>query len=117
MKIKIVFSTILLTLFAMTGQAIRIDVAEPNARSIANIRDADSQPTGIADTYWRNEATGDWLIGFTKQHVIYQNKVWDIVYQTKPFPVAPLQVPPCPTIRQKTFAQASWITVIRQLTV
>ena len=60
-----------------------IDVAEPNAWSIANIRDADSQPTGIANTYWRNEATGDWLIGFTKQHVIYNHKVWDIVGQTE----------------------------------
>jgi thiol-disulfide isomerase/thioredoxin len=58
-----------------------IDVAEPNAWSIANIRDADSQPTGIADTYWRIEATGDWLIGFAKQHVIYNNKVLDIVSQ------------------------------------
>ena len=58
-----------------------ISVAEPNAWSIANVHDADSQPTGIANTYWRNEATGDWLIGFTKQHVIYNNKVWDIVSQ------------------------------------
>jgi len=60
-----------------------ISVAEPNAWSIANVHDADSQPTGIADTYWRNEATGDWLIGFAKQHVIYNNKVWDIVSQTE----------------------------------
>ena len=58
-----------------------ISVAELNAWSIANLRDADSQPTGIADTYWRNEATGDWLIGFAKQHVIYNNKVYDIVSQ------------------------------------
>ena len=58
-----------------------ISVAEPNAWSIANVHDADSQPTGIANTYWRNEATGDWLIGFAKQHVIYNNKVWDIVSQ------------------------------------
>ena len=58
-----------------------ISVAEPNLWSIANVHDADSQPTGIADTYWRNEATGDWLIGFAKQHVIYNNKVWDIVSQ------------------------------------
>ena len=59
-----------------------ISVAEPNAWSIANVHDANSQPTGIADTYWRNEATGDWLIGFAKQHVIYNNKVYDIVSQT-----------------------------------
>ena len=60
-----------------------ISVAEPNLWSIANVHDAESQPTGIADTYWRNEATGDWLIGFAKQHVIYNNKVWDIVGQTE----------------------------------
>ena len=59
-----------------------IDVADPNTWTFANIRDADSQPTGIADTYWRNEATGDWLIGFTPKHVIYNNKVWNIVGQT-----------------------------------
>ena len=60
-----------------------INVVEPNAWSIPNVRDADRLPTGIADTYWRNEATGDWLIGFAKQHVIYNNKVWDIVNQTE----------------------------------
>lgn len=60
-----------------------ISVAEPNAWSIANVHDADSQPTGIANTYWRNEATGDWLIGFAKQHVIYNNKVYDIVSQVE----------------------------------
>ena len=35
----------------------------------------------IADTYWRNEQTGDWLIGFAEKHVIYNNKVWEIVSQ------------------------------------
>lgn len=37
----------------------------------------------LADTYWRNDATGDWLIGITTNHVIYDNKVWDIVSQTE----------------------------------
>jgi thiol-disulfide isomerase/thioredoxin len=37
----------------------------------------------LADTYWRNEATGDWLIGFTQKHVIYNNKVWDITNKTE----------------------------------
>jgi thiol-disulfide isomerase/thioredoxin len=60
-----------------------IDVAEPNAWSFANVRDAENLPTGIADTYWRNEATGDWLIGFTPKHVIYDNTVWDIVSQVE----------------------------------
>ncbi|MBO4827141.1 MAG: thioredoxin family protein [Prevotella sp.] len=38
---------------------------------------------GIADTYWRNETTGDWLIGFAEKHVIYDSKVWSIVSQTE----------------------------------
>ena len=60
-----------------------IDVAEPNAWSVANVRDAKNTPKGISDTYWRNEATGDWMIGFTPKHVIYHQEVWDIVSQTK----------------------------------
>ncbi len=60
-----------------------IDVAEPNAWTFANVRDAENLPAGIFDTYWRNEATGDWLIGFTPKHVIYDSKVHDIVSQTE----------------------------------
>ena len=60
-----------------------IDVAEPNAWTFTNVRDAENLPLGIADTYWRNEATGDWLIGFTPKHVIYGNRVHDIVNQTE----------------------------------
>lgn len=37
----------------------------------------------LTDTYWRNEQTGDWLIGFTQKHVIYNNKVWDITNKTE----------------------------------
>ena len=37
----------------------------------------------IADTYWRNEQTGDWLIGFADGHLIYNNKVWEIASQTE----------------------------------
>jgi len=60
-----------------------IDVAEPNAWTFANVRDAENLPTGIVDTYWRDEATGDWLIGFTPKHVIYDSNVHDIVSQTE----------------------------------
>ena len=41
------------------------------------------QSNTIADTYWRNEQTGDWQIGFAEKHVIYNNKVWEIVCQTE----------------------------------
>ena len=33
---------------------------------------------GITDTYWRNDKTGEWLIGLTEDRVIYDCKVWDI---------------------------------------
>lgn len=35
----------------------------------------------IADTYWRNDATGDWVIGIASRHVIYENEVRDIAAQ------------------------------------
>ena len=60
-----------------------ISVMQPDMWSIVNVHEAETQPVGLADTYWRNETTGDWLIGFTKKHVIYNNKVWDIVSQTE----------------------------------
>ena len=60
-----------------------IDVAEPNGWILANVRDADNQPIGIADTYWRDEATGDWLIGFTPKQVIYHQQVYNILNQTE----------------------------------
>ena len=59
--------TVLLTIVVITGQAQEIK----------------SQSKSIADTYWRNEATGDWIIGFAPKHVIYNNMVWDIATQTE----------------------------------
>ena len=37
----------------------------------------------LTDTYWKNPKTGDWVIGFTEKHVIYDNAVWDIMEQTE----------------------------------
>ena len=59
------------------------DVIEPGGWEYRHLRNADDLPDGITDTYWRNEGTGEWLIGFTANHVVYNNKVWDIVSQTK----------------------------------
>ena len=59
------------------------DVIEPGGWEYRHLRNADDLPDGIANTYWRNEATGEWLIGFTANHVVYNNKVWNIVSQTK----------------------------------
>ena len=61
---KKTFLTALLALVALMGQAQKF-------------------VDQLADTYWRNELTGDWLIGFTQKHVIYNNKVWDITNKTE----------------------------------
>ena len=61
----------------------KFDFTSPDGLQLLNIRDANSLPEGITNTYWRNKETGDWLIGITPNHVIYNNKVWDIVSQTE----------------------------------
>ena len=60
----------------------RMDLIEPAGLTFSNIHGAGEIPDGIIDTYWRNNATGDWLIGFAVNHVIYNNKVWDIATLT-----------------------------------
>ena len=61
----------------------QFDFIEPDGWQMLNVRNARLLPQGITDTYWRNAKTGDWLIGFAEQHVIYDNAVWDIVTQTE----------------------------------
>lgn len=33
---------------------------------------------GLVDTYWRNDKTGDWVLGIAKDAVVYDSKVWSI---------------------------------------
>ena len=61
----------------------KFDFTSPDGLQLLNIRNANSLPEDITNTYWRNESTGDWMIGITPNHVIYKNKVWDIVSQTE----------------------------------
>ncbi|MCR4921940.1 MAG: TlpA family protein disulfide reductase [Bacteroidaceae bacterium] len=61
----------------------RFDFEWPGALQIRSIHSSDHLPAGLTDTYWRCEATGDWLIGFAENHVIYKNKVWDIASRTE----------------------------------
>ena len=68
-----------LTFEPMPVTTKRFDFVEPGGWLLLNIRNANDLSEGITDTYWRNEATGDWMIGFAEKHVVYQNKVWDIV--------------------------------------
>ena len=50
---------------------------------VRNIRSSADLPNGITDTYWRNNATGDWLIGFAEKQVIYDSRFWDIKSMTE----------------------------------
>ena len=38
---------------------------------------------GITDTYWRDNKTGEWLIGLTEDKVIYDCKVWGVASKTE----------------------------------
>ncbi|MBR3858848.1 MAG: thioredoxin family protein [Bacteroidaceae bacterium] len=72
--------------FVMTFEPLpegteRFDLIEPNGWQVLNVRSTSLLPQGITDTYWRNPKTGDWVIGFTEKHVIYDNAVWDIAEQ------------------------------------
>jgi len=49
---------------------------------VALIVRAQENVSGLNDTYWRNELTGDWIIGFTQNHIIFDNKVWDVVSES-----------------------------------
>jgi len=68
---------------ALPASTWKISVSDPGMWFVSGVRNADAIPSGITDTYWRNTLTGDWLIGFTQNHVIYNNKVWDILNQTE----------------------------------
>lgn len=51
----------------------------PGAFTISNIHDGKNINKSIKDTNWRDDSTGDWLIGFGEKHVIYDCKTWDII--------------------------------------
>ena len=38
-----------------------------------------TQAQTLTDTYWRNTKTGEWLIGFAENHVIYDCRTWDVL--------------------------------------
>lgn len=61
--------TALLAIVVMTGWAQRLQVGELNSEM--------SKIGTLADTYWRNEQTGAWDIGFTEQCAIYDCRLWD----------------------------------------
>lgn len=55
----------------------------PGAFTINDIRDRNRMKDGINDTYWRNDRTGDWMLGVGKSHLVYDGKVWSIISQAE----------------------------------
>lgn len=55
-----------------------ITFSYPQGFSISNIRDRNAPKEGLVDTYWRNDKTGDWVLGIAKDAVVYDSKVWSI---------------------------------------
>ena len=70
--------TLVMTFEAIPAGTRAIDYVSPDGLQMLGIRNGEAMPEGITHTYWRSEATGDWLIGFAEKHVIYKNGVWDI---------------------------------------
>lgn len=67
-----------MTFDALPASVTSFDFIEPGGWVIGNVRDKDYRSEGITDTYWRDDATGDWLIGFGKDVAVYKNRFWDI---------------------------------------
>ena len=60
-----------------------MDFIEPGGWMIMNLRSTEFKPEDIADTYWRCEETGEWIIGFTPECVIYDGRFWEISSQAE----------------------------------
>lgn len=55
-----------------------ITFSYPKGFAISNIHDRNAPKEGLVDTYWRNDKTGDWVLGIAKDAVVYDSKVWSI---------------------------------------
>lgn len=74
--------------FTMTFAPLPLDTKSitfnmPGAFNINNIHNRNAQMECIDNTYWRNEKTGDWMIGFADGKVIYDCQLWDITSQNE----------------------------------
>jgi len=74
---------LVMTFEPLPTETKKFDLVSPDGLQLLNIHSIDNLPEGITNTYWRDDATGDWLIGFAEKHVIYNNKVRDIAAQTE----------------------------------
>ncbi len=72
-----------ITFAPFDAEVTDFDCVFPQFFTIKNVRDRHVPKADLCDTYWRNAATGDWLIGFAKDAVIYDTRLWDIVSRTE----------------------------------
>lgn len=97
---------------ALPASTWNISISNPGMWLVNGVRDTDVVPTGIIDTYWRNTLTGDWLIGFATNHVIYNNKVWNIATLTNNKDAYTIALTDGPTIKVDKIKKG-----IRQITI
>ncbi len=72
-----------ITFAPFDAEVTNFDCVFPKFFTIKNVRDRSVPKADLCDTYWRNAATGDWLIGFAQDAVIYDTRLWDIVNRTE----------------------------------
>ncbi len=68
-----------ITFEPFTEEVESFDLVFPNFFTMENVHDRLAPKADINGTYWRNAATGDWLIGFAKEGIIYDSQIWNIV--------------------------------------
>ena len=67
-----------LSFAALPAEATAFDFIEPGGWKIFGLREKGTRPTGIVNTYWRDDATGDWIIGIGENTAVYDNRFWNI---------------------------------------
>lgn len=72
-----------ITFAPFAEEVTTFDCVFPQFFTIENVRDRHATKADLCDTYWRNAATGDWLIGFAENAVVYDTRIWDIVSRTE----------------------------------
>lgn len=70
---------VLLTFEPLPADTKMFNLIAGDAWALNRVRNGDALPSTLVDTYWRSKATGEWLIGFAQNHVVWDCAVWDIV--------------------------------------
>lgn len=59
-----------------------ISVSMTFAQKVSKEESKNYAKAGIENSYWYDKSTGDWIIGFTSEGIIYDTKIWNIVRKT-----------------------------------